>query len=122
MSWKYDSSINALANHEIGAVLFSKGGRSDGVKNWEIRWNKEVFRFKTSDVNEWIEEDGQNYRKTTWHIRSMQIPEHLQEKRDLLLGMAADAMKEHGKQSRMKVVNEVTVSKIFLNDEGLHHV
>ena len=48
----------------------------------------------------------------------MEVPEHLQENRYLLLGMAANAMKEYGKQSRMKVINEVTISKIFLNDEG----
>ena len=63
MPWEYDTSLNAVANHEIGAVLFSKEGYSDGIKNWEIRWNKEVFRFKTSDLNEWPEENGQNSEK-----------------------------------------------------------
>jgi len=122
MPWEYDTSLNAVANHEIGAVLFSKGGLSDGTKDWEVRWNKEVFSFKTSDITEWLEKDDQKIKMRFWHIESMKISEHLQEKRDLLLGMATDAMKEYGKQGRIKVINEVTISEIFMNDEGLHHV
>ena len=118
MPWEYDTSLSTVANHEIGAVLFSKGGRSDGVKTWEIRCKELIFQFKTSDQTICGGEYQNTPIKQIWHIISIDIPKEHHDKRDELLYMASKAMEAKGIGSQIKVDTEVTISKIFLNDKG----